>query len=61
MSNRHYELRKWLIIKTRSVLKAKPIYENIKDWDMQDIELYQSLFDGNHNSTIEKMNFVKGV
>lgn len=61
MNNRHYELRKWLIIKTRSVLKAKPIYENIKDWDMQDIELYQSLFDGNHNSTIEKMNFVKGV
>ena len=61
MNNRHYELRKWLIIKTHSVLKAKPIQENIKDWDMQDIELYQSLFDGNHNSTIEKMNFVKGV
>lgn len=61
MNNRHYELRKWLIIKTRSVLKAQPIYENIKDWDRKDIELYQSLFDGNHNSTIEKMNFVKGT
>ena len=32
-----------------------------KDWDRKDIELYQCLFDGNHNSTIEKMNFVKGV
>ena len=28
-----YELRKWLILKTHSVLKAQPIYENIKDWD----------------------------
>jgi hypothetical protein len=56
-----YELRKWLILKTHSVLKAQPIYENIKDWDREDIELYQSLFDGNHNSTIEKMNFVKGT
>ena len=59
MNNRHYELRKWLILKTNNIEKAKYLYNLIKDFNKDDIELYQSLFDGDHNTTLEKMDFVK--
>ena len=59
MNNRHYELRKWLILKTNNIENAKHLYNLIKDFNKDDIELYQSLFDGNHNTTIEKMDFVR--
>lgn len=59
MNNRHYELRKWLILNTNNIENAKYLYNLIKDFNKGDIELYQSLFDGNHNTTLEKMDFVK--
>lgn len=59
MNNRHYELRKWLILKTNNIENAKYLYNLIKDFNKDDIELYQSLFDGDHNTTLEKMDFVK--
>jgi|GEM_PF-3031096 len=59
MNNRQYELRKWLIVKTNNIENAKYLYNLIKDFNKDDIELYQSLFDGDHNNTLEKMDFVK--
>ena len=59
MSNRHYELRKWLILNF-SLDQAEIIYKLIKDFSKDDIELYKTVCNGCHIDTLERMDFVKG-
>lgn len=59
MNNRHYELRKWLILNF-SLNQAEIIYELIKDFSKDDIELYKTVCNGCHIDTLKRMDFVKG-
>ena len=67
-----FELRVWIATQSRNDLYLQYIYDEIKDWDIDDIELYKKILIGNninkvyvglsrseHDTIIRKMNFIK--
>lgn len=67
-----FELRVWMAIHSREYFDLQYIYDEIKDWDIDDIEIYKkiSLSDdihkpcvrltkSDHESILKKMNFIK--
>lgn len=67
-----FELRVWLAERAQIVSQLQYIYDEIKDWDIDDINLYKRLTLGEgsirfvtkitkeeHEFIISKMNFVK--
>lgn len=67
-----FELRVWIAMQSRNDLYLQYIYDEIKDWDIDDIELYKKILIGNninkvyvglsrseHDTIIRKMNFIK--
>ena len=67
-----FELRVWIAMQSRNDLPLQYIYDEIKEWDIDDIELYKKILIGNninivcvglsrseHDTIIRKMNFIK--
>lgn len=67
-----FELRVWLSVCARECYALQYIYDEIKDWSIDDIELYKKISLGyntynsgmmitkaEHNKIIKKMNFIK--
>jgi hypothetical protein len=67
-----FELRVWLSVCAREYYDLQYIYDEIKDWSIDDIELYKKISLGcnaynyglmitktEHNKIIRKMNFIK--
>lgn len=67
-----FELRVWIATQSRNDLHLQYIYDEIKEWDIDDIELYKKILIGNninkvyvglsrseHDTIIRKMNFIK--
>nr|DAT23387.1 MAG TPA: hypothetical protein [Bacteriophage sp.] len=67
-----FELRVWLSVCAREYYALQYIYDEIKDWSIDDIELYKKISLGyntynsgmmltktEHDKTIKKMNFIK--
>lgn len=67
-----FELRVWIAMQSRNDLYLQYIYDEIKDWDIDEIELYKKILIGNninkvcvglsrseHDTIIRKMNFIK--
>lgn len=67
-----FELRVWIAMHSRNDLYLQYIYDEIKEWDIDDIELYKKILISNninkvcvglsrseHDTIIRKMNFIK--
>lgn len=67
-----FELRVWIATQSRNDLYLQYIYDEIKEWDIDDIELYKKILISNninkvyvglsrseHDTIIRKMNFIK--
>jgi len=67
-----FELRVWIAMQSRNDLYLQYIYDEIKEWDIDDIELYKKILISNninkvyvglsrseHDTIIRKMNFIK--
>jgi hypothetical protein len=68
----HFDLRVWISMQCRNDLYLQYIYDEIKEWDIDDIDLYKKILTGNninkiytglsrteHDTIIRKMNFIK--
>lgn len=67
-----FELRVWISMQCRNDSYLQYIYDEIKEWDIDDIDLYKKILIGNnvnkinvglskseHDTIIRKMNFIK--